>query len=48
MILNLPYDDEFDNIETAHLLNALNVEEVKDSCTIYFKGNFNGAIVSRG
>ncbi|WP_138158985.1 TIGR01212 family radical SAM protein [Peptoniphilus catoniae] len=29
VILNLPFDDFDDNIETAHLLNALNVEEVK-------------------
>ncbi len=29
VILNLPFDDVNDNIETAHLLNALEVEEVK-------------------
>lgn len=29
VILNLPFDDDIDNIETAHLLNALEVEEVK-------------------
>lgn len=48
VILNLPYDDEFDNIETAHLLNALNVEEVKIHALYILKGTLLGQLYSDG
>ncbi|EGY77482.1 TIGR01212 family radical SAM protein [Peptoniphilus indolicus] len=48
VILNLPYDDELDNIETAHLLNALNVEEVKIHALYILKGTLMGQLYQEG
>lgn len=38
VILDLPWDDELDIIETAHILNALGVEEVKLHALYIVKG----------
>lgn len=48
VILNLPYDDEIDNIETAHLLNALGVEEVKIHALYIVKGTLMGELYQEG
>ncbi|RVU55188.1 TIGR01212 family radical SAM protein [Anaerosphaera multitolerans] len=44
VILNLPYDDELDTIETAHILNALSVEEVKIHALYILKGTELGKL----
>lgn len=48
IILNLPYDDELDSIETAHLLNALNVEEIKIHALYILKGTLMGQLYQAG
>lgn len=48
IILNLPYDDLLDNIETAHLLNALSVEEVKLHALYLLKNTKMGKLYEAG
>ncbi|SHG92735.1 hypothetical protein SAMN02745245_00060 [Anaerosphaera aminiphila DSM 21120] len=48
VILNLPYDDKLDTIETAKVLNALNVEEVKVHALYILKNTVLGNLYEKG
>lgn len=48
VILNLPYDDKLDTIETAKVLSALNVEEVKVHALYILKNTVLGNLYEKG
>ncbi|WP_036728686.1 MULTISPECIES: TIGR01212 family radical SAM protein [Peptoniphilus] len=48
VILNLPYDDEIDVIETAHILNALQVDEVKLHALYILENTMMGKLYKEG